>query len=320
MRILVTGAQGCIGSWVVKGLLDRHLEVLMFDLGAEPVRLRWIAPPELIARAEVRTGNIADTAGLKRLVKDEGITHIVHLAAQLIPDCQLNPVAGAMTNVIGTLNVFEAARDAGRPVRVVYASSAAVWGPAELYDDRELTEEDPLNPATHYGIFKQANEACARVFYEVDGISSIGLRPWTVYGLGRDEGLTADPTLAIRAAVAGEPFRIRIQGFLDFQYVEDVADAFIACLLNDNQGVHVFNFSGELASIDQFVTELLRQEPRASGLISAAGPQVPVAYRMRDEALARFVPGIRKTPLRKGIQRTLELYRELVVLPQPASI
>ena len=69
-------------------------------------------------------------------MKDEGITHIVHLAAQLMPFARRNPVAGAMTNVIGTLNVFEAARDAGRPVRVVYASSAAVWGPAELYDDR----------------------------------------------------------------------------------------------------------------------------------------------------------------------------------------
>ena len=79
------------------------------------------------------------------------------------------------------------------------------------------------------------------------------------------KGLTADPTLAIRAAVAGEPFRSGFTGYLDFQYVEDVADAFIACLLNDNQGVHVFNFAGELASIEQFVTELLRQEPRACG-------------------------------------------------------
>jgi len=189
----------------------------------------------------------------------------------------------------------------------VYASSAAVWGPAELYDDRELTEEDPLNPATHYGIFKQANEACARVFYETHGISSIGLRPWTVYGLGRDEGLTADPTLAIRAAVAGEQFKIRITGYLDFQYVEDVADALIAC-------AHVFNFSGEMASIEQFVTELLRQEPRAASLITAEGPQVPVAYRMRDEALSRLVPGIHKTPLRKGIQKTLELYHQILEL------
>jgi len=257
---------------------------------------------------------------MKRLVRDEGVTHIVHLAAQLIPFCQANPVEGALTNVVGTLNVFEAARDAGRPVRVVYASSAAVWGPAELYDDRELTEEDPLNPATHYGIFKQANEACARVFYERHGVSSIGLRPWTVYGLGRDEGLTADLTMAIRAAVEGKPFRIRMTGYYDFQYVEDVAEALIAAVLDNRAGAHIFNFSGELASIEQFITELLRQEPGAKGLISAEGPQLPVAYRMRDEALTRFLPGIRKTLLRKGIQRTIELYRQILAMPETTTI
>src|SRR5437879_5357 len=114
MRILVTGAQGCIGAWTVKALLDRGLDVVIYDLDPEPRRLRLIAPPDEIARASVRTGRIEDTARVKKLVKDEAITHIVHLAAQLMPHCQANPVEGGLVNIIGTLNVFEAARDAGR--------------------------------------------------------------------------------------------------------------------------------------------------------------------------------------------------------------
>jgi len=182
MRILVTGAQGCIGAWTVKALLDRGLDVVVYDLDPHPRRLALIAPAEQISRVVIRAGKIEDTATIKALVKEEGITHIIHLAAQLMPFCQANPVAGAMINVIGTLNVFEAARDAGRAVRVVYASSSAVWGPGEAYGSGKLTESDPLKPSTHYGVFKQTNEENARVFYGVSGISSIGLRPWTVFG------------------------------------------------------------------------------------------------------------------------------------------
>src|ERR1017187_10328989 len=217
MRILVTGAQGCIGAWVVKNLLDRGLDVLIYDADPTPAQLR---------KAAVETGRIEDGPRLKAVVKDGGITHIVHLAAVLMPFCQAQPAEGGIVNVIGTLNVFEAARDAGRAVRVVYASSSAVWGPEEAYGSGKLTEEDPLKPSTHYGVFKQANEGNARVFYLSSGISSVGLRPWTVYGVGRDRGLTADPTLAMRAVALSQPFRIRLTGHMDLQYVADVAESF----------------------------------------------------------------------------------------------
>src|SRR5689334_18962099 len=240
MRILVTGAQGCIGAWTVKALLDRELDVLIYDLDPESRRLSLIAPPEQIARVAVRTGSVVDTARVKALVRDEGVTHIVHLAAQLMPACQANPVECALTNVIGTLNVFEAARDAGRPVRIVYASSSAVWGPEEAYGSGKLTEDDPLKPATHYGIFKQANEGNARVFYDTNGISSVGLRPWTVYGVGRDRGLTAGPTLAMKAVAVGRPFQIRLTGYMDLQYAQDVAEAFVRCLLATREGACAF--------------------------------------------------------------------------------
>ena len=84
MRILVTGAQGCIGAWVVKNLLDRGLEVLIYDADPTPARLSLIAPAAQMRKAAMEIGRIEDGSHLKALVKDGGITHIVHLAAQLL--------------------------------------------------------------------------------------------------------------------------------------------------------------------------------------------------------------------------------------------
>src|SRR5712692_8516648 len=305
MRILVTGAQGCIGAWSVKALLDRGLDVVTYDLDPHPRRLALIAPRELVGRVAIREGNIEDAVAIKALVKNEEMSHIIHLAAQLMPFCQANPVAGAKVNIIGTLNVFEAARDAGRPVRVVYASSSAVWGPEEAYGSGKLTESDPLRPSTHYGVFKQANEGNARVFDSANGISSIGLRPWTVFGVGRDAGLTADPTLAMKSLVLGQPFQIRLTGYMDLQYVEDVAETFVRCALSPLEGAYVFNLEGTVITIEEFIEQLEALWPGAARLITAHGPQVPVAYRMDGSELRNHIPGIPQTPLATALKKTL---------------
>lgn len=311
MRVLVTGAQGCIGAWSVRKLLDRGVEVVTYDVNAERPRLSLIASEEELRRVEARVGSIEDTARVKELVRDGGITHIVHLAAVLMPFCQQHPVQGAMVNVIGTLNVFDAARDAGRPVRVVYASSSAVWGPGDAYESRKLNEGDPLKPATHYGVFKQSNEGNARVFFDSNGISSVGLRPWSVYGVGRDSGLTADPTLAMRALACGEPFEIRLSGHMDLQYVEDVAETFLACLFSPLEGAHVFNLAGDIVEMNELIGLLESMRPGAARLITAKGPQVPVAYRMDDSQLRTKVANIPRTPLKQGVEKTLAHFERL---------
>src|SRR4051794_20349898 len=313
MRVLVTGGGGCIGAWVIKGLLERGIDVLMYDLDPAPKRLSMIAAPEVVKRVNVEIGAIEDTDRVKALIRDQQITHIVHLAAVLMPFCQANPVTGGLINVIGTLNLFEGARDSGRDVRIVYASSSAVWGPKDAYEDRPLSEQDTPMPATHYGVFKHANEGNARVFYSTNGISSIGLRPWTVYGVGRDAGLTADPTLAIRALALDQEFQIRVTGNMDLQYVEDVAEAFIRCLLSSVEGAHVFNLAGEIVEMNDFIQVLGKAHPRATELISASGPQVPVAFRMDDSRIRSIVGEMPRTPLHQGISYTLETFRRLRV-------
>ncbi len=303
----------CIGAWVIKRLLDRRIDIVVFDADAETRRLSLITSPAEIGKVKFVVGRIEDTEAIKALVRDHEITHIVHLAAVLIPVCQAHPVMGGMVNVIGTLNLFEAARDAGRPVRIVYASSAAVWGPGEGYGDKALTEEDPLRPATHYGVFKHANEGNARVFYSLNGISSIGLRPWTVYGVGRDSGMTADPTFAIQAVARNQPYAIRLTGYMDLQYVEDVAEAFIRCLLSPVEGAHVFNLAGDIVEISDFIKTLDRIVPGAARSITASGPQVPVAFRMDDAALRSTIGEMPKTLLEDGIKRTLKIFQQMAI-------
>ena len=266
MRTLVTGAQGCIGSWVVKRLIEAGNEVVTFDVNDSLARLEMISDAGVVAKVNRRVGKIEDTAAVKALVKDEGITHICHLAAVLMPFCAKNPVEGALINVVGTLNVFEAAKEAGLTEGIVYASSSAVWGPTDEYGEGELTEDLPTKPKTHYGVYKAANEGNARIFFANDGISSIGLRPWTVFGPGRDAGLTADPTLAMRAVAQRQPFQIRLSGHMDLQYTQDVADIFIRCMVSGVQGAHAFNLRGEVIAMEDLVTMLDELRPEANAL------------------------------------------------------
>lgn len=307
-RILITGAHGCIGAWITKLALDQGAEVIAYDLAVDPWRLRLISPDYDARRLSLIQGKVDDTDKVKSIIKDSGVTHIAHMAAVLMPYCAANPVAGGLIDVIGTLNVFEGARDSGRNVRVTYASSSAVWGPMSAYEDRKLNENDPLKPATHYGVFKQCNEGNARAFYAQNGISSIALRPWTVYGPGRDTGLTADPTLAMQSLAQGKPFHIRTGGRMDLQYVEDIAGAFLSCLFSELEGAHVFNVAGDIVEMSELISILESVRPGAKDLITAGGPEVPVAYQMDDSQLREHVPGIPRTSLEEGIRRTVEFF------------
>jgi len=279
-----------------------------YDLADTRARLRLIAPGLDTAKLHYELGRIEDTARIKNLVRDQGITHIVHLAAVLMPFCQAKPVEGALINVVGTMNVFEAARDAGRPVRISYASSSAIWGPEDAYGDRALTEHDTPRPSTHYGIFKHANEESARLFHQHHGITSFGLRPWTVYGPGRDFGLTAAPTLALQHAARGAAYQMPLTGPMDLQFVEDVAHDFVACLWSPLEGAFVFNLAGTIVDMHDFIRRVEALHPAAAGLLTAAGPRVPVAHRMDASHLHSLIPNLPRTPLDEGILRTIAVY------------
>ncbi|HYX60347.1 MAG TPA: GDP-mannose 4,6-dehydratase, partial [Streptosporangiaceae bacterium] len=130
-RFLVTGAAGCIGAWVVRLLLDEGVPVVATDLSADLHRFELISQgrPENKHDEKLEFDQLDVTSGadVAAIVADRGITRIVHLAGLQLPFCAADPPLGAMVNVVGTVNVFEAIRASGRPVGLAFASSAAVF-------------------------------------------------------------------------------------------------------------------------------------------------------------------------------------------------
>lgn len=301
----ITGAQGCIGSWIVKALIERGDTALVFDRSDDSRRLSAIMSDEDLAKVRFITGDITDGSSVLSALDESGAAHVIHLAGLQVPTCKADPVTGALVNVAGTLNVFEAARQLGSK-RVVYASSAAVYGMND--DDDALDETAQCEPTTHYGVFKRANEGNARVYFLDHGVSSVGLRPLTVYGVNRDTGLTSDPTKAMKSAVLGRPFHIRFGGATDFQYVADTAAAFLACADNAPEGAHVFNLHGETVTVDR-IANFINSE--SDDLITFGGPPIPIAAAMDDSAIRKVMGALPSTPLEVGMRETMDRFAVL---------
>jgi len=258
-----------------------------------------------IARASFVAGDITDGEMVSQVVQSHEITNIIHLAGLQVPTCRANPRLGAMVNVIGTINIFEAAKDSGgRVKRVAYASSAAVFGKS----DGPAPEELAGGMNTHYGAFKRCNEDNARVYFMENGVNSVGLRPLTVYGVGRDTGVTSDPTKAMKAAVVGRPFHIRFGGKTDFLYVADCADAFIRAASADLEGAFVFNSHGESVDMATVVEEIGNLVPEAKGLITFDPTPLALPPELDDSAIVQALGDIPHTPLTKGMKETIERF------------
>ena len=308
----MTGAFGCIGSWVVRRLLEAGERPVVFDLSDDPWRMRMIAGPDVAQRITSVRGDIADREQVTRAVREHGVRRILHLAAWQVPLCRQDPARGALVNVVGTANVFEAARAAREQVeRVVYVSSAAVFGPPHLYPPGPLADDAPRHPATHYGVYKVANEDTARVYWEEHRIPSMGFRPLTVYGPGRDFGVTAAPTLAMKAAVLGRPFRIPYGGATDLIFTDDVARALLDAARSPLDGARVYNLHGESVAIAEVAAMIERAWPAAKGLISHLEQPLPFAGALADARYRKDLGPAPATSFADGLRRTLDEFARL---------
>ena len=309
-RVLVTGSSGFLGAWIVRDLIGRQVPFVMFDRDPDLRRLDNLLP-ERPGDLQVVSGDIADLGALQRTIGEHGVTAIIHLAGLQIPACKADPLAGAGVNVLGTLAVFEAARQAGSVEQIVFASSAAVIGPEEAYGSGSVPNDAPLLPATHYGVFKQCNEGNARVYFQDHGISSIGLRPWTVYGAGRDQGVTSDATRAIKSALLARSFVFRYSGRNALQYAADVAATFVLCALDQRKVALNFNLRGDVVEMAIYIAQIEALRPAAKGLLQLSGSPIPVACDLDDHELRAFLPELPQTPLSAGIRETLDIFERL---------
>jgi len=295
-HFLVTGALGCIGAWAAALLVRGGTPVTAYDLGDDRHRLELIATAEEIAEIEFVCGDVTDLAQLQETLADHAITHVIHLAALQVPFVKANPPLGAQVNVTGTVNVFEAARRHGLRTPIAYASTAAV------YD-----EHGARNPRTLYGVFKVANEGTAAVYWADEGVASVAIRPFTVFGPGRDQGLTSGPTLAMAAAANGEPYTIAFGGRTELHYAPDVAAGFIAAARAEPSGAHAYDFPGTPVSIAEVVTAIETEVPEAAGTIAFDDVPLPFPDELPGERLAASV-----TPLDVAVRETIEHFRAAV--------
>ncbi len=311
-RFLVTGALGCIGAWTVRALIREGVPVVAFDLGRDLRRVAMIVEPDELARIDFVTGDITDLGAIERALADHDITNVIHLAALQVPSCRADPPLGARVNVAGTVNVFEAVRRRGPGMApVVYTGSIGMYSLSDVNPVSGRLEEDAdAHPGNHYGVYKRANEGTARIYWANSAVPSVGIRPMTVYGAGRDQGLTSSPTAAIAAAVLGTPFRISFGGRTLFQYAGDVARTLILASRSAPSGATVFNLGGNAVHMDNWVRAIEDAVPEAAGLISVASTELPFPADIAHDRLAQLgeVP---VTSYDKAIAETAAIYRRL---------
>src|SRR5260221_2051990 len=309
MTTLVTGAYGFIGSWVVRQLVREGEPVYAFDLNEDVHRLRLSMTDDEIARVGFIKGDITEAVQVNTALVDYKIDTILQLAALQVPFCRADPRRGARVNVEGTVNIFQWALETGIK-RVTYASSAGTYGNADIYPPGPLSNDAPLIPLTLYGVYKQADEALAKVYWQLDKVASIGVRPYTLYGPGRDQGMTSTPTVAMLSAAKGQDYHISFGGVGQYQYARDVANSVIHASRTNFEGAGCFNLGGSVAHMDDIVK-----------YINAVVPDIKITYEPKALNLPESLDGgafeavvgkIDWIPLDEGIRETITTFKSLL--------
>jgi nucleoside-diphosphate-sugar epimerase len=159
-------------------------------------------------------------------------------------------------------------------------------------------------------VYKAADEGIARVYWQDWQVPSIGLRPHTVYGPGRDQGLTSAPTVAMLAAAAKRPFTIPFSGALQMQYAGEVADAIARAALAEPAGTGVFDLCGSVTTVEAVVAIVRRLLPQSD--IRVEGGELPIPASFSDEALVRRIGAFERVDLEDGIARCIDRFGYLL--------
>lgn len=297
--VLVTGAGGCIGSWALALLSRAGVPAAAFDLSDDTRRPRLLMSEPELSRIEWLTGDLSDSDAVLKACERSKARAVVHLAALQVPFCKADPVLGAKVNVVGTVNVFEAARKLGIQ-RITYASSIAAHGAMEGHGTLP----------TLYGAYKYCNEETAKVYSQDWGVHSIGLRPGVVYGVGRDQGLTSKTTVAILAAAAGKAYEIPFRGPISWLHAGEVASAFLTAVSKPRDGARVFDINGIASTVEDSVGLLKKIAPQAA--ISLSGGALPFPMELSDKPVRSYLGNYGSVPLEAGMRGTYEAFRALL--------
>ncbi len=220
LRVLVTGGAGFVGSNIVHKLLELEAKVIVLD---DFFTGRRENLPKHV-NLEVIEGSVTDEALIRSMVKDMDL--VIHEAARNIIISTKDPKEDCAVNIVGTLNVLLAAREAKRVKRVVYSSSVSIYGNTRYLP---INEDDPINTLSPYSVSKLAGENYCKAFYESYGLATTIVRYSNVFGLGQSP---TNPYCGVvskffESAMEGKPIQIHGDGeqTRDMSYIEDVVEA-----------------------------------------------------------------------------------------------
>lgn len=244
VNVLVTGAGGFIGRFLVERLVEKGYTVLATDLASPP-------PFREHPRIVYRVADVTDPFTMNKLMAQYKPEAIIHLAALLADACETNPVKAFKVNIEATQNLIELAIAHGIQ-KFIFTSSEAVYHP----DTPEpVKEEDAGKPVSYYGVTKYAGELIGLWYANKGLIDFRALRPTVVFGPGRFKGPSAQySSIIIENALKGEKVVIRDPDQrVNYMYVRDTAEAFIALLEAPKAPSRVYNAVGFVATVKEFV-------------------------------------------------------------------
>ena len=295
--VIVTGAGGCIGSWILTILYRSGIPCVGIDLSEKKDRLELILGNKT-SKIKWEVCDITNLKSLKNIVTSYNASAIIHLAGLQVPFCAADPALGARVNVEGTINILETAKQTNIK-RTVYASSVAALG---------MPPKGPWKE-TLYGAYKLANEHTAYVYWQDWQGPSIGIRPNIVYGLARDQGMSSKNTLAIQAAVLNQSYEIPFNGKYSWLYVGEAAQAFITSVSKDLTDANVFNLNGSCETIENGLN-LIRQIDKNTNL-SCLNQPFPFPPDLDDDPLRKHIGNYPSVSVKKGIEDTYKAFQQL---------
>jgi CDP-glucose 4,6-dehydratase len=311
--VLVTGASGLLGSWLVATLHERGARVVTL--------VRDLVPDALFhtggaaARSTIVLGDICDGALVERVLAEYEIDAVFHLAAQTIVEhAQRNPVGTLRANIEGTWEVLDACRRSGRPTRIVVASSDKAYGDQPVLP---YTEDQPLEGRHPYDVSKSCCDLIAQAYANSYDLPVAITRCGNLYG-GGDLNFNRLVPGTIRSLLAGERPVLRSDGSpqRDYIYVEDAAAAYLQLAERTHEnGIagEAWNFSTESPMTALAMTEAITAavgRPDLEPLVEATAHH-EIQDQFLSAAKARAALGWEPLHgLEEGLRRTVAWYRD----------
>jgi len=311
MKVLVTGAEGFIGSHLTELLVEKGFEVKAFVRYNFKNDWGWLEESKYKNDIEIYTGDVRDYDSVYDAMK--GVDVVFHLAALIgIPYSYISPLAYIKTNTEGTYNILESGRKLNLK-RIIITSTSEIYGTAQYVP---IDEKHPYNPQSPYAASKAAADHLALSYYRSFGTPITIIRPFNTYG-PRQSARAVIPTIISQILAGKKQIKLgNLSPTRDLNYVKDIANGFITVGLHENTIGDVYNLgSGQEISIGDLAQKIIELTGKKVEIIEDAQrirPEKSEVERLLSNAeKARKVTGWKpKYTLEEGLKETIDWIKD----------